>query len=272
MGEKNTGLIDIAVNLTDPVFAHDRELVLARALQAGVKRMVVTASNLEQTHAALKLCAQHPSQLVATAGVHPHHAKEWQQGDEQHLAALLDQPAVCAVGECGLDFNRDFSPRPQQRQVFEHQLELAAAHSMPVLMHERDAHEDFCALVARHRPQLQGALLHCFTGTAAELTRYLELDLYIGITGWVCDERRGQHLLPLLKQIPPQRLLLETDSPYLLPRTLQPKPKSRRNEPAHLRHICEFVAKELEVDPAQLVAQTTANAERLFGLTGHPTI
>jgi len=264
MGEIAAPLTDIAINLTDPVFQRDLPELLQRARQAGVTRMLVTASDLAQAYEAQQLCQRFPEQLWSTAGVHPHHARGWQQGDEQRLRLLLKHPHVCALGECGLDFNRDFSPRPQQQQVFECQLALAADTGLPVLMHERDAHATFVELVSRYRPGLSGAVLHCFTGSAAELQRYLELDLYIGITGWICDERRGQHLVPLLHQIPPERLLLETDSPYLLPRSLRPKPKSRRNEPAHLRHIAEFVAAALQMPVERLAQQTSANARRLF--------
>ena len=137
---------------------------------------------------------------------------------------------------------------------------------MPLFLHERDAHEAQLKLLQQYRSQLHGGVIHCFTGSAEELDHYLELDLYVGITGWICDERRGLHLQELIHRIPPQRLLLETDSPYLLPRTLRPKPKSRRNEPRHLAHITEQIAPMLGTDPTSLAAQTTRNAATLFKL------
>ncbi|WP_210394931.1 TatD family hydrolase [Motiliproteus sediminis] len=266
MGAKTAYLIDIAVNLTDSAFQDDLDEVLLRARASGIEKIVVTASNINECLQALELCQLYPQQLACTAGVHPHHAKDWQPDDQQRLRKLLSHPAVHAVGETGLDYNRDFSPRPRQREVFEQQLQLAADSGYPILLHERDAHEDFVTLLARYRRELPAALLHCFTGSKEELTRYRELDLYIGITGWICDERRGLHLRELIKEIPADRLLLETDSPYLLPRTLKPKPKSRRNEPAYLSHICAEVAAILGITSEELAARTSRNAERFFNL------
>ena len=134
-------------------------------------------------------------------------------------------PTFVAVGECGLDFFRDYSPRDAQRRAFAAQLELAAEVGKPVFLHQRDAHEEFVAMLAPARASLAGGVAHCFTGGPAELDAYLELDLYIGVTGWVCDERRGAALRAAVPRIPLDRLLVETDAPYLLPRDLEPKPR-----------------------------------------------
>jgi TatD DNase family protein len=171
-----------------------------------------------------------------------------------------------AAGECGLDYFRDFSPRPVQRQAFHRQLELAAKMGKPVFLHQRDAHEDFLAILREHRKTLVGGVTHCFTGNAHELTAYLDLGFAIGITGWICDERRGAHLLPLMREIPADRLLLETDGPYLLPRDLSPKPASRRNEPAYLPHITEAVARARGESVTALARSSTAATRKLFGL------
>ncbi|HJY78648.1 MAG TPA: TatD family hydrolase, partial [Burkholderiales bacterium] len=133
-----------------------------------------------------------------------------------------------------------------------------------LFLHSRDAHPRFYEILKHHR--VKRAVAHCFTGERDELRAYLELDLYIGITGWICDERRGRHLLELVKEIPRERLLLETDSPYLTPRDLQPQPKARRNEPAFLPHIARTVARALGRPVEELAADTTRNACRFFGL------
>ena len=170
-----------------------------------------------------------------------------------------------AVGECGLDYFRNFSPPAAQRSAFHRQLELAARVGKPVFLHERDAHEDFVAILREHRADARGrsrALLHRVLGRSC--VRYLELDLAIGITGWICDERRGAHLLPLMQEIPAERLLLETDGPYLLPRNLDPKPAGRRNEPAYLPHVAVVVAAARAEPVQQLADSSTAAAHELF--------
>jgi TatD DNase family protein len=260
-------LIDIAANLTHESFAADRDAVLARAAAAGVTRIVVTGTSVTSSAQAEALCAAHPGILTATAGVHPHHAVELDGHALDALHRLLADPTFVAVGECGLDYFRDYSPRDAQRRAFAAQLELAVAVKKPVFLHQRDAHADFIAMLEPLRASLAGGVAHCFTGGPKELEAYLALDLYVGVTGWVCDERRGAELRAALPLIPRDRLLLETDAPYLLPRDLAPKPKTRRNEPEFLAHVLERVA-ALRNEPAAEVARaTTANAERLFGLS-----
>lgn len=263
-------LIDIGANLTHESFHRDLDEVIQRARGAGVATMVVTGASESGSWAAQALAQAYPGVLYATAGVHPHDARHWQPTTAATLRQLAATPEVVALGEMGLDFYRDFSPRPQQQQVFEAQLELAAELSTPVFLHERDAFDCFFDTISAYRPQLGAAVLHCFTGTAEQLTAYLDLDLYIGITGWICDERRGAHLRDLVQRIPLERLLIETDAPYLLPRTLRPKPKARRNEPAFLPYVLEAVASYSNRSPAQIAAATAANARRFFGLDNKP--
>ncbi len=261
-------LIDIGVNLTNKSFARDLDAVLERAAAANVGRMIVTGTDLASSAAALSLALAQPGRLYATAGVHPHHASDWMDASGPALVQLAAKPAVVAIGECGLDFNRDFSPRPAQEKAFMAQLELAATVQLPVFLHQRDAHDAFMRILSSRRASLVGGVAHCFTGTADELAAYLDLDLHIGITGWICDERRGTHLQELVARIPADRLLLETDAPYLLPRDLRPRPKDRRNEPAFLAHVCAAVA-EWRGESADAVARaSTRNAEQLFNLNG----
>src|SRR5579872_2172373 len=260
-------LIDIGINLAHDSYDQDRDGVLARAAAAGVVQMVITGSSGASTHQAIDLARAHPGRLFATAGVHPHHATDLTEELLSELEQLAREPEVVAVGECGLDYFRNFSPPQAQRNAFHRQLELAARVGKPVFLHERDAHEDFAAILREHRSDLTGGVAHCFTGTGAQLARYLELDLAIGMTGWICDERRGAHLLPLMKEIPAERLLLETDGPYLLPRNLEPKPSGRRNEPAYLPYVAHVVA-AARGEPVQALADSsTAAARELFSLT-----
>lgn len=260
-------LIDIGINLAHDSYDQDRDAVLARAEAAGVVQMVITGSSGLSTRQAMHLAQTHRGRLFATAGIHPHHATDLTEELLAELEELAREPEVVAVGECGLDYFRNFSPPEAQRRAFHRQLELAARVGKPVFLHERDAHEDFVAILREHRSDLTGGVAHCFTGTGPQLVRYLELDLAIGITGWICDERRGAHLLPLMKEIPAERLLLETDGPYLLPRNLEPKPAGRRNEPAYLPHVARAVA-AARAQPVQALADSsTAAARKIFSLT-----
>jgi len=259
-------LIDIGVNLTHESFDSDRGEVLERAAASCVRQMIVTGADADSTRRAIGLARAHPGRLFATAGTHPHHAAEL---DDEHVTALerlAAEPEVVAVGECGLDYFRDYSPREAQRRAFERQLDLAARIGKPVFLHQRDAHRDFVAILKEHRMRITGGVAHCFTGTADELAEYLELDLTIGLTGWICDERRGAHLVAVAREIPADRLMVETDAPYLLPRDLERKPASRRNEPMYLPHIARVIASARGVPLAELAASTTTNARRLFRL------
>jgi TatD DNase family protein len=258
-------LLDIGLNLAHDSFDHDRDAVIRRAAEVGVTRMVITGSSLASTQAAIALVQQYPQQMRCTAGVHPHHATELDAAQLQAFHELARRPEVVAVGECGLDYFRNFSPREAQLQAFERQLELAAEVRKPVFLHQRDAHEDFMAVMRKHRERLTGGVAHCFTAGLEEARAYLDLGLYIGITGWICDERRGHHLREVVRHIPADRLLIETDAPYLLPRDLQPKPQSRRNEPMYLPHVLAAIAEARQEPVARLAGITTSNALRLFG-------
>ncbi len=259
-------LIDIGANLTHDAFDHDREAVLARAADAGVACLVVTGADRAHSPKALALARAHPGVLYATAGVHPHHAVEYTDECDAEMRALHAHPEVVAVGECGLDYFRDFSPRPAQRRAFERQLQLGADTGKPLFLHQRDAHADFVAMMRNFEGRLGPAVVHCFTGTRAELFECLDLGWHIGITGWLCDERRGQHLRELVPHIPADRLMIETDAPYLLPRTVKPAPSHRRNEPMYLAHIVAELARDRGEDVAVTAAATTATANAFFRL------
>jgi TatD DNase family protein len=255
-------LFDIGANLTHAAFSQDLADTLERARNAGVTRIVVTGTTVDETMAATRIADAHG--LYATAGVHPHHARDCGPQTISALRELARHPRIVAIGECGLDFNRNYSPHPDQEKWFVAQLELGLELGKALFLHSRDAHPRFHQILKHHR--VTRAVAHCFTGEKDELHAYLDLGLHIGITGWICDERRGRHLLDLVSDIPRDRLLLETDSPYLTPRDLRPQPKARRNEPAFLPHIARTVARALGRPLEELAAQTTRNAVGFFGL------
>jgi TatD DNase family protein len=255
-------LVDIGANLTHTSFRDDLDAVLERARAHGVAHIVVTGTSVEESRRAAALADAHG--VFATAGVHPHHARDCDETTIDALREIAAHPRIVAIGECGLDFNRNYSPHPSQEKWFVAQLELAADLGKPLFLHSRDAHPRFAEILRNLR--VGKGVAHCFTGEGPELRAYLDLGLHIGITGWICDERRGRHLLELVKEIPADRLLLETDSPYLTPRDLHPQPKARRNEPAHLPHILRAVARARGETPEALAAATTQNARTFFGL------
>ena len=257
-------MIDIGANLTNKAFHSDLDQVIERARAAGVTTLVVTGTSIDASEQAVKLASGRAPALYATAGVHPHDAKSFTDSSAAKLRALATDPSVRALGECGLDYNRNFSPRDAQLHAFEAQLELAAELKLPLFIHDREAHADLRALIKRYRQRIVDGVVHCFTGTREELHAYLDLDLHIGITGWICDERRGLHLRPLMREIPANRLMLESDAPYLLPRTLKPVPAHRRNEPAFLTHVLAAVAELTGKSVEQVARETTAAARAFF--------
>ncbi len=263
-------LIDIGINLAHDSYDADRDEVIARAHRAGVTQMIVTGSCAASTHRAIDLARSYPARLFATAGVHPHHATDWSDALATRMAELARAPEVVAVGECGLDYFRDLSPRAAQQRAFHGQLQLAAELGKPVFLHQRDAHADFLAILREHWSELSGGVAHCFTAGAMELDCYLDLGLAIGITGWICDERRGAHLRPLMAKIPAERLLIETDGPYLLPRDLAPRPATRRNEPSYLPHIARTIAAARGESFESIAASASAATRRLFHLPEPP--
>ena len=251
-------MIDIGANLTHSSFRDDLAEVIARARAAGVEEIIVTGTSVEESRRALGI------NLYSTAGVHPHNARECSSQTISDLRDIAKNPRVVAIGECGLDFNRNYSPHPDQEKWFVAQIELGLSLKKPLFLHSRDAHPRFAEIIKNCA--VEKGVAHCFTGEKDELHAYLDLGLHIGITGWICDERRGRHLLELVKEIPEDKLLLETDAPYLTPRDLKPQPKARRNEPAFLPHILRTVARALGRPAEEVAAETTRNARLLFGL------
>lgn len=259
-------LVDIGANLAHDSFDDDRDAVLQRAFDAGVSRIVITGSSDDSNVQATRLAEMHPGVLFATAGVHPHHASDYTDKSDALIREFATKDAVVAIGECGLDYFRNFSPREAQLKAFRRQLDIAKDCGLPVFLHQRDAHDDFVEVLEESLPDLSRAVAHCFTGQGESLHEYVAMGLYIGITGWICDERRGQHLHDIVPVIPDDRLLIETDAPYLLPRNIRPRPKSRRNEPGFLPKVLETLAEARGQSPAHVAEITTRNAIRFFDL------
>lgn len=259
-------LIDICFNFTHKSFRKDEAAVLERALAAGVTTLMITGSSEEDSNKAIELAERYAAHLFATVGVHPHYANRWKPDTRARLRSLSQHPKVKAIGETGLDYNRNCSSRAEQRHAFAQQIELACELGKPLFLHLRDAHDDFVNVLAGYRADLTDVVVHCFTGTADELDILLSMDLNIGITGWICDERRGSHLRELLPRIPLDRLMIETDAPYLLPRDLRPQPVGRRNEPAFLPHILTAVAVSAGRPIDTVAAATTATTRRFYRL------
>jgi len=262
-----TKYIDIGANLTGSSFKHDLDEVVQRALDAGVYRMIVTGTDVQHSQMALDLNRRYPDVLLSTAGVHPHHAGAFNEDTIPVLRELCAHESVVAVGECGLDYNRNYSTPADQRRAFEAQLKLACELQLPVFLHQRDAHDDFASMLSEYSRDLAGAVAHCFTGSVDQALEYAAMGMYIGITGWICDERRGGELQRAVKDIPPDRIMLETDAPYLLPRDLQLEPvQKRRNEPCYLPHICDAAARYMQIESQQLADSALENTRRFFSI------
>ena len=258
---------DIGVNLTDKRLSF--EGVFERALAADVEHIIITGTSLGKSQQAIQLAQQFPNHLSTTVGIHPHDANQFNAQTINELKTLAKSKPVVAIGECGLDFNRNFSTPDEQLFAFEQQLKLAGELDLPVFLHERDAFDAQIELLTKYRNQLKGGVVHCFTGDIEQMNRYLELDLYIGITGWVCDLKRGQSLRDAVKSLPLNRILLETDAPYLRPKGLANNRKvdNGNNEPTYLPFIAEEVARLMAVDIKTLQIAAEKNTRALFNIS-----
>jgi TatD DNase family protein len=261
-------IIDAGVNLASSQYRHDLDDVIQRAQQAGLQALVAIGTDIDSSRQCIDIARQYTGCVVATAGIHPHNADSVNPLALESLRQLAQDERVSAIGETGLDYNRNFSSPASQRSAFVAQLEIATETSKPIYLHERDAFGDQIDILGNYRDSLTGGLAHCFTGTMEQARAYIDLGLHIGITGWLCDPRRGQDLRQAVKHIPLDRLILETDAPYLLPRHLNRQilaiPQKRRNEPCLLPLIAEFLADILGCSLAELSHATTRNSRSLF--------
>jgi TatD DNase family protein len=259
-------VIDIGVNFTNKRFDKDRSDIIQRAKKNKVSGFLVTGTNIEESKKALDLCQQFPNYLNCTAGVHPHDADHVSANYLEKITELARHHQVKAIGECGLDFNRNFSAPEQQLKVFQQQIDLAVVLKLPLFLHQREAFEPWLELLKPALGKVPAMVSHCFTGNKKELERCLAADMYIGITGWLCDERRGQELRDIIKYIPLNRLMIETDAPYLTPRNIRPKPKSSRNEPSYLPYVVQTYAELTGLSSEIIIQQSSINAQKVFDL------
>ena len=254
--------LDIGLNLMSSQFAGREEEISAGAALQGVD-FIITGSDPESSLRAAEYAAAHPGSHF-TAGVHPHAASSCKEDTIERLRALQARPGAVAVGECGLDYDRMYSPMETQKYWFERQIELAEECKKPLFLHEREAFRDFAEILERHPGAASRAVVHCFTGSRRAALRYLELGCYIGITGWICDKRRNEDLLDAMEVIPPERLMAETDAPYLLPRGI--RGLKNPNRPENIRYVVARMAEAVGLPEEEMRRIVLKNAETFFGL------
>ena len=257
-------LADSCFNFTHDSFKNDLNSVINDSICSDVKYLFCPASREIEIEDILKTCEKLPENIFAGVGIHPHYSSELKPSTYENLKRYANHNSVKAIGEIGLDYFRNFQSQGVQKKCFENLLELAIETKLPAFLHHRDAFSDFFPILSNAINDLPPSIVHCFTGTKKELKSFLDLGLYIGITGWVCDPKRGSEVKSLLKYIPVDRMLIETDAPYLLPKDLKPKPKNNRNLPKYLNHILSVIAKEIDISEDELGTLTTNNFKDLF--------
>ena len=258
------GFIDIACNFTHDSFKHNLDEVLNNAEHAGVDKFVLLCASLADIDPIKVIVSNTPEKFFISAGIHPHHATEILEINYDALLKKLKSINPNAIGETGLDYFRNISPPDIQKKSFGMHIEIAKELNLPLYLHQRAAHSDFIRIIKENISNFPRFVVHCFTGTQAELDEYLELGAYIGLTGWICDAKRNIDLRKSIKNIPIEKMMIETDSPYLIPKNLMFKPKKNINEPKYLPHIaneiCELTGYELE----ELKLATSNNAIKFF--------
>ena len=256
-------LIDIGLNLMHPSFKKNRENIIEDAKKVGVNQFIITGTTVKSSKICCEYASKYPDTLYSTSGVHPHDAKTCNENTLQELEKIAKNDCVVAIGECGLDYNRDFSPRDVQRKWFEKQVELGENLNMPLFLHEREAHDDLYNILKKHEDICEKSVIHCFTGTKQEAENYIDLGCCIGVTGWICDMKRGSDLQEAVNVIPTDKMMIETDAPFLIPKNFDKKPKNNKNEPKYLHHVLKTIAHykdDYDVDKlAKEVTKTTKN-------------
>lgn len=262
--------IDIGINITNKQFQNDPQEVIENALQAGVFKMLLTGTSVTKSEQALEIAKKYPNVLFSTAGIHPHEAKSRDTKSIESLRKLLLHKEVVAVGECGLDFDRDFSPRKQQERCYEAQLDLACSIRKPLFLHERAAFNRFLSITQHFLPQLPKVVVHCFTGSLEEAKTYLDQGFYLGFTGAITDKKRFSHLKQVIKYVPLNRIMIETDAPFMLPKNISKNVANtfhnRRNEPAYLSYVAETIASFKNIKTEEVALQTITTTQTFFDL------
>ncbi|MDD5491213.1 MAG: TatD family hydrolase [bacterium] len=248
--------MDTHAHLQDQVFRPDQGSVIKRAFTAGVHQIIIVGYDYLSSQEAVALAARQ-ERVFAAVGIHPHDAAAWQEDTGLLLSALGRRKKVVAIGEIGLDYYRDLSPREIQKKVFAAQLEVARKISLPVIIHSRDAGDEILGFI-KDFPGLTG-VVHCFSGTLLAARKLIEMGWYIGITGAVTFPKAAT-LHEVVRSVPLERLLLETDAPYLAPQSH----RGQRNEPGYLGEIATAIAALKNIEVSVVAEQTTANAKKLF--------
>jgi TatD DNase family protein len=257
-------LFDIACNFSSDRFESDLNEVIKRAKNNNVTKFLLVSASLKDAEKVNKIYQDNKDSCFLTIGAHPHHANEFNSSSPSEMKRLIEVYKPHSVGETGLDFFRNISSYEEQVFAFEEQIQIAIETNLPLFLHQRDAHDDFLKIISKYKNDISKAVVHCFTGTQEELDDYLELGFHIGLTGWICDERRNIDLRKSLKNIPLDKLMIETDCPYLIPRNLSNKPKNNRNEPAYLPHIANEIALLINLDKDKLIDITYKNSINFF--------
>ena len=257
-------IADIACNFTSERFDKDLDEVINKAIDNKITKFGLICSRMSDVNKLLKIYEQYSKSMFYTIGVHPHHANEINDDYLKKLKDEITNNNPHAIGETGLDFFRNLSTYEEQIYAFEEQIKIAIDTDKPLFLHQRDSHDDFIKILKKYSSDISKAVVHCFTGTQEQLDDYLELDCYIGVTGWICDEKRNVKLRKTIKNIPLEKLMIETDCPYLIPKNLVEKPKNNRNEPSNLNHIINEIAELMEIDIDILRKQTFVNTINYF--------
>ena len=257
-------LFDIACNFSSDRFDNDLNEVIQRAKNNNVTKFLVVSASLKDAEKVYRIYQDNKDSCFFTIGVHPHHANEFDSLSSSEMIKLIDEYKPHSIGETGLDFFRNISSYEEQLYAFDEQIKIAIETNLPLFLHQRDAHEDFMKIISKYKKDISKAVVHCFTGTQKELDDYLEMGFHIGLTGWICDERRNVDLRKSLINIPIEKLMIETDCPYLIPRNLNDKPKNNRNEHSYLPHIASEIASLVRIDINQLANATFQNSMNFF--------
>ncbi|WP_415325678.1 TatD family hydrolase [Chryseobacterium sp. MMS23-Vi53] len=255
--------IDIGTNLTNKQFYNEQEETINRALDNGIEQMILTGTSVRGSKESAEIAENYPEILFSTAGIHPHDAKSFNNESINELKKLLKHDHVISVGECGLDFDRDFSPRPMQEKCYRAQLELAIEISKPLFLHERSAFKKFNEITDEYLSKLPEAVVHCFTGTLNEAKTYLDKGFYLGFTGAISDQNRFKHLEEVIKYVPLDRMMIETDAPFMLPKNM-PRMQNRRNEPSFLPYVAQTIANLKKISISEVADETTDVARNFF--------
>ena len=258
-------LIDIGANLTHPELNKKIDAIVDNIKSTNIAKVIITSSNITDTKEALNIIKKYPNLFYTTVGFHPHNAKDYNSNDVTEIETLLNNNKVLALGECGLDFYRKYSSKKEQFFCFEQHLEIAKNIKKPIFLHERHAFKDFVNILKKHKDKLFKYVVHCFTGNKEELKTYIDMGCYIGITGWITDENRGKHLHEIIKYIPEDRLMIETDAPYLIPHNIDFK-HDGVNEPSYLIYVAETIAKCLNKDINYIKDMTFRNTKLFFNI------